>query len=92
MTRAYNESPDILQHGAWTLGPDRVLVWVPNPGRGGRPRKPYTMPASVARAMHGRYFNGERTEEVLRGHAEYQRRWLRAKRSRLRRRAERAAA
>lgn len=55
-----------------------IRVWVRHPGR---PRRPYTMTADEARAMHRRYNRGERGHDVRLGHAEYQRRWLRARRA-----------
>jgi hypothetical protein len=55
-----------------------MRVWLRHPGR---PRKPYTMTSDEARVMHGRYNRGERGADVRRGHAEYQRRWLRTRRA-----------
>jgi hypothetical protein len=68
------EAPNTLTAGAWQPDGRGVLRWVPEPhaprGPGGRPRKGYTMPASLARAMHQRYNAGERGEDVKQGHRE----------------------
>ncbi len=51
------------------------------PGLRHTPHKPYTLTPDEAKAAHSRYNQGVRDPLTRRGHSEYQRRWLRAKRA-----------